>query len=774
MYRGCEKSLIFKTSKEDFKKSFKKDCSPKIASKPSLSCFHKPHLPMKTSTLSVSFSQMMRYIGRHWLSSLTIQRFVIICFAVSLYFQTAFYDYATDSARLLSQSQVTHKGIGIDAILHMMMHETFEGIKSDNPLPSSEHYQPFTIFTFAAEYSIFGIDPHISHLINIVLYALTGLLLLSVINRIFKYYLDAGSKGVISFVAVLIFIAHPLHTEVVASVKGRNEILSFLWLLLMTYLLLRASYARASMKLILLPLVAISFFLALLTEVTAVTFLLIVPLMLYFFVKLRKQDYLVLGVPVALTAGTYWLMRDFFLKKVEMTQVVNDVLHNPLAGSTAWQKVSTIIYVFGKCLQLLIFPHPLSHDYSFGQIPIKDWYDPFVLLTIAIYALMGFFAIRLFRKKSLFSFAYFCFLGYLVVIYVIDYYVYPNEFVFLPRGTLLTERLLYLPSLPFAMAASYFVYQLFRHLVSSRRGRAIKVYAYTFFGTSLILFAYSGRTIWRNFDWQNKGTLLAADIKNSPYSVNLRIRYADFLKEEAAKRAEKKERILLLSAAAEQIKAALEVYPDYLEGLTHLGDIYLRLQRIEEAQAIFEQALEKDPNCARAQGGMGRVQYLKGNFEKATEYSKRWVVLSKKNNTGDADEAFFHFGRALEKTGAEELALSAYKTATIENPQHAAAYSHMAMILEKQQKHHQALENYHKAVAADKYMIEPYLRLSRIYQALGEQKKATITLEEAIKINPEVPNLYQNLAELYQKNGDIVRAEVYFAKASVLEKERKE
>jgi Tfp pilus assembly protein PilF len=98
----------------------------------------------------------------------------------------------------------------------------------------------------------------------------------------------------------------------------------------------------------------------------------------------------------------------------------------------------------------------------------------------------------------------------------------------------------------------------------------------------------------------------------------------------------------------------------------------------------------------------------------------------------------------------------------------------MAMILEKQQKHHQALENYHKAVAADKYMIEPYLRLSRIYQALGEQKKATITLEEAIKINPEVPNLYQNLAELYQKNGDIVRAEVYFAKASVLEKERKE
>jgi protein O-mannosyl-transferase len=724
---------------------------------------------MNTSTPSLTLSQFVRYISRRWLSSLAFQRLFVVLFAVGMYAQTAFYDYATDSARLVSETQITHKGIGIDAILHLMMHDTFDGSRDDgSTFPSTEHYQPFTMFTFAAEYSLFGEDPHISHMVNISLYAFTALLLLSVINRIFKYYLDVNSRHIISFVAVLIFIAHPLHTEIVASIKGRNEILSFMWLLVMTYLLLRATYARAFTKSFLLILVSISFFLALLTETTALSFLILVPLILYFFVKLKKRDYFILGIPIALTASLYWFMRNFFLKKIDATPFLSDLLHNPLAEATIVQKISTIIYVFGKYLQLLIYPHPLSHDYSYAEIPVKEWYDPFVLSTIAIYLIAGYFAIILFRKKSIFSFAYFCFLGYLLFIYITDYVIYPNEFVFIPRGSLLTERLLYLPSLPFAMAVSYFIYQLFRHLVFTRRNRAVLVYSYTFIGTFLVVFAYGTKTILRNKDWYNKETILAADVKNTPKSVNLRMRYAYFLHEKAAKTRNKAEKNAYLREAAQQIEAAIAVYPHYVEGLTLLGDVYLRLRDIDTADSLFAKALEYNSEFARAHGGRGRVAYLRKEYEKSAQHCLQWVIFSKKNNQKDTDEAFYNLGRAYEALGSPQKAIPAYQTAVLEEPQNAKAHERMAAIYAAEDRIEEAINAYHKSIAADKYNPAVYKQLSEIYQNTGQTKKAIITLEEAIKMNPDTASLYKELGTLYQQNGDVVRAEVFFAKATVL------
>ena len=85
-------------------------------------------------------------------------------------------------------------------------------------------YRPIAMTTFAIENEFFGQNPHISHFVNIVLYALLLILLFFLLVRLFQ-----NIPRKIIFFIMLLFAAHPLHTEVVASLKNREELLCFIF-----------------------------------------------------------------------------------------------------------------------------------------------------------------------------------------------------------------------------------------------------------------------------------------------------------------------------------------------------------------------------------------------------------------------------------------------------------------------------------------------------------------------------------------------------------------
>jgi hypothetical protein len=70
---------------------------------------------------------------------------------------------------------------------------------------------------------LFGQNPHISHFINILLYIIT----IWLIYRLFQI-LFGHLHPLFPLIACLLFLAHPTHTEVVTSLKNRDELLSFL------------------------------------------------------------------------------------------------------------------------------------------------------------------------------------------------------------------------------------------------------------------------------------------------------------------------------------------------------------------------------------------------------------------------------------------------------------------------------------------------------------------------------------------------------------------
>lgn len=92
----------------------------------------------------------------------------------------------------------------------------------------------------------------------------------------------------------LLFIAHPVHTEVVANIKSRDEILAFLFLVLA--LSFWGNYARKPQaKTLLLALLAYTG--ALFSKESAVTFLAIFPLTFYFFERQKLTKAIKYSLP---------------------------------------------------------------------------------------------------------------------------------------------------------------------------------------------------------------------------------------------------------------------------------------------------------------------------------------------------------------------------------------------------------------------------------------------------------------------------------------------
>lgn len=91
---------------------------------------------------------------------------------------------------------------------------------------SHKSYRPICVATFRLNYLFGELEPFGYHLVNVILHGIV-----SVIFYYFTKYIF-GDRTVPRITATLLFIVHPIHTEAVAGVVGRAEILACLFFLL--------------------------------------------------------------------------------------------------------------------------------------------------------------------------------------------------------------------------------------------------------------------------------------------------------------------------------------------------------------------------------------------------------------------------------------------------------------------------------------------------------------------------------------------------------------
>src|SRR4051812_3814439 len=151
--------------------------------------------------------------------------FLLFIIGILVYANSYQNEYCLDDANLITENSITQKGFsGIgDHLTKDLLYGYLHGAGKD---AGSSGWRPLPSITFSMEIGLWGKDkPHVSHLINILLYGLTVITLFRFLS---KYLLK---EIWISFCTTLLFCVHPIHTEVVANIKSRDEILCLLFLL---------------------------------------------------------------------------------------------------------------------------------------------------------------------------------------------------------------------------------------------------------------------------------------------------------------------------------------------------------------------------------------------------------------------------------------------------------------------------------------------------------------------------------------------------------------
>ncbi|MBA3705649.1 MAG: hypothetical protein H0W84_07025 [Bacteroidetes bacterium] len=303
-----------------------------------------------------------------------------------LYANTIMHNYVLDDKAAIVDNEYVTEGIsGIPKIM------TLDLWHSENA--NLGYYRPVSLITFAIENQFFPKNPHVSHLGNVFLYALTGFFLCLLLMNIFKHI-----HPVFSFIVTLLFIAHPIHTEVVANLKSRDEIFSFLNLIIAVLVFLEAFKSKVTnYKLLFIS--SVFFYLALLSKETATVGLFIIPLILFFFFNLTLKQSLIRSIPFLAIFLIFQFHKYLALGSIS-AQIPNDIVNYPYMA--AGEKFSSTILIFMHYLQLIIFPHPLSYDYSYNQIPAMK-FNLLTLLGLLLLIALSYVLLRGASKKNYFG-----------------------------------------------------------------------------------------------------------------------------------------------------------------------------------------------------------------------------------------------------------------------------------------------------------------------------------------------------------------------------------
>lgn len=574
--------------------------------------------PSSQFTLPPLSSSGMVPLREFWMQAL-----IVVALGFGLYFNSLDNKYALDDDIVIQQNRYVMNGFsGIGDILSKDAYASFYESMGVKQQLAGGRYRPLSIVTFAIENGLFakefvpkpppsGLTPdqldqynlqqekvervlfekkenlnmaHIRHGFQVFYFLLSMVLLLYLLRTyIFRSNTD------IAFFAVLLFTAHPIHTEVVANVKSRDEIFSLLFITLTMIFFFRWDVSRKIQDLLWCGL---AFFLALLSKEYAVVVPALMVAGLVLFNKRKFSNAIVRMAPVLLVLLLYAGVR--YQAIGEATAPVNlekqDILNDPYLnlkrvngvvkekGSIAASKIDMLDnYVY-----LLLYPKNLSADYSYHHFPYSTFGDGRVWLSLLVTLGLLALTIWLWVKKHELAFAMIFYFAFFALICNIVFDI----------GATMGERLIYHSSLGFAMVVAWLFVKGGEWL--EEKNAPGKVIA----GVALlgIVGAYGYRTVERNPDWESDFTLFTHDVKYVHESAlangNAGARYMDKGLEYKNDPMRHSTLVKYADSAIVYLQKAVTIHPKYVNGYLNLGLAYYYKGEYEKAANSWNNANE--------------------------------------------------------------------------------------------------------------------------------------------------------------------------------------
>jgi protein O-mannosyl-transferase len=487
----------------------------------------------------------------------------LFIFSVSLYYNSSKNEYAFDDDIIVLGNKPVQKGFaGIKEIFSTDMFASYiDDYKVKGNKLSGGRYRPLSITTFAIEQQFIGFSPGPKHWVNIILYAFLIIL-------IFHFVLnDLILSLPVAFITAFLFALHPIHTEVVANLKSRDEILSLIF-----YLLTISSYLKyidSKSKKDLLKM-SLCFVAALLSKEYAVTLLIVLPVAAY-----TMRNYSTINSFKSISS----LLVIFIIYALIRGSIVGwgapeqmDVLNNPYVYANDIEKIVTKIFVLLKYFVLLFKPFPLSSDYSFEQIRYRTFADWDVWASLILHSILIYYVIKSILSRKL--------IGFVGIIYFSNLFLVSN-FVF-NIGASMGERFLFHSSFAFCLLVALMLEQLGTKLKASTSDLLVK--------TLLIIMAVASFLIVipRNRDWKNSHTLFLKDVETSPNSALCNANATVALVNMAVDPKNSDQKIPLLKKAIIYSEKATHIHPKFGNAYFNWAVSEFDLNNIDSALILWD------------------------------------------------------------------------------------------------------------------------------------------------------------------------------------------
>lgn len=645
----------------------------------------------------------------------------LVCFGI--YFNTLWNGYVLDDVMVLKENTMVLKGFG--GIGELMTTPHMRGYL----IIPNDMYRPLSLVMFAIEVGIFGLNPMVGHFFNIVWFAGCVIMLFIFLDKFFD-----GKKIAIAFIAAFVFAVHPIHTEVVANIKSRDELMCFFFAFWSLNLFMNYMKQGKALHLIL---GIIAFFLSFLSKETVIAFIGIIPVLFFFYANENKKRAVIISAGAVAVTLAFIGIRLVILNEYNANQPAPvEFIDNALSGApSALSRVATEVVILGKYLWLMFIPYPLLANYSFNAIPYADLSS--IKFWVALLAHLGLVYVAVTRflknKKDPWSFA--------ILFYLATLFLFSN-IPFL-MGATMAERFAFFCSMGYCLAAGLGVEQW---LLKSEAGdiNILKSKKVLVILVPLLLL-FGGMTLARNADWRNGYMLFSADVKKSPNDSRLYHYLATVMAESMYEREQDTVKRKAMDAESiENLKKALIIYPDFADAHIELGRVYDREKMHDSALVHDLRAIELNPNNATARNNLGNVYLAKAKWEEAKnnfliaiqlnpnlKYSYYNAGLSfKQMQKFDSAIIYFNIALAMEPgnmnahqelgtvfyfAGNLDSAAHHFKIFADANPADANAANNLGAIYMNRKRYAEAIALFTKAITANPQQVNAYSNLGRAY-----------------------------------------------------------
>lgn len=530
-----------------------------------------------------------------------------------LYANTFGYKYTLDDFSIIKSNWITKGGLkNIDLIFSKEYR--FGSWNSVGSL-----YRPIPLLMFTFEWQLAPDNPMLGHVLNVLFYALTGWVLWITWREVLAAYPPA-----LAAIAVMIFMAHPVHTEVVANIKSRDEILALLFGTL-TLRLVWKYLDKDDVKLLLLA--VLCYAIAMFSKESSITLMAVFPLTMWYFSTAPMGKIAKITLALLAPAVIFLLIRKQILD-AQPYQESYSILDNFMVETkNQSERLASAFMMCGRYLWTLIFPHPLVCDMGYPQVKVVSFSDWRALGGFFAYAGMGIWALVNMKRKHILSYA--------ILFYLATFSVFSN--VLMMIGTSYGERLLYMPSFGFALGLAWLFCKIFKiddkTEVWNPNGKGTALWM----AVGILLAAYALKTVFRNGAWYDSASLYAADLPNSPNCAKLN--YHNALETVRIGMDEKESKVKDVEQVRKGIACydkCIQLYPQYHDAYGSRGLAYFRLGEVlqnpeeqraawDKALADYQESLKYRYNNSEVLSNMGKIYFTRGQPEKAEEVYRKAV-----------------------------------------------------------------------------------------------------------------------------------------------------